>query len=83
MSDYLRYAGRPADEQAEALRQIVRCSPLLMTVLGRARGMDLPDWCIVAGAIYNTVWNALFGRPLDTGIKDIDLFYWDGSDLSY
>ena len=31
----------------------------------------------------NTVWNQLTGRPPLTGINDIDLFYFDASDLSY
>lgn len=83
MSDHLRHAGRPADEQAEALRQIIQGSPLLTTVLERASAMGLRDWRIVSGAIYNTVWNVLTGKPLNTGIKDVDLFYWDDSDLSY
>ena len=83
MSDHLRHAGRPAEEQAEALRQIVRGSPLLLTVLERARDMRLRDWRIVSGAIYNTVWNVLTSKPPNTGIKDVDLFYWDDSDLSY
>jgi hypothetical protein len=83
MSSQLRFADRPADEQAQALRSIVRGAPLLMEALVRARGMALPDWRIVSGVIYNTVWNALTGRPLETGIKDVDLFYWDGTDLSY
>lgn len=83
MSDHLKFAGRPAPEQAEALRAIVRNSPLLMAVLTRARDMDLRDWRVVSGAIYNTVWNVLTGRSENTGIKDVDLFYWDDSDLSY
>lgn len=83
MSDHLRFAGRPVAEQVEALRAIVRASPLLVDVLDRARGMALPDWRIVSGALYNTVWNSLTGRPLQTGIKDVDLFYWDDADLSY
>lgn len=83
MSSHLRFAGRPAAEQADALRDIVRGSPLLVAVLPRARAMRLHDWCVVSGAIYNTVWNVLTGRPTNTGIKDVDLFYWDDSDLSY
>ncbi len=83
MSDHLRFAGRPAGEQSEALLAIVRSAPLLMAALTDARGMGLNDWWIVSGAIYNTVWNALTDRPLTTGIKDVDLFYWDDRDLSY
>jgi uncharacterized protein len=29
------------------------------------------------------VWNVLTGRPPLTGIKDVDIFYWDDADLSY
>lgn len=38
---------------------------------------------IVSGAIYNTVWNSLTGKPSSYGIKDVDLFYFDASDLSW
>jgi uncharacterized protein len=83
MTDHLRFSGRPAAEQAEALRDLVQRSPLLMGVLIEARAMRLRDWRVVSGAIYNTVWNVLTGRPPNPGIKDVDLFYWDDSDLSY
>ena len=65
------------------LEAILRASPRLMRVLAIARDLDLPDWRIVSGAVYQTVWNALTGREPDYGIKDFDLFYFDGSDLSY
>lgn len=83
MSDHLRYAGLAADAQAEAVRGIIRQSPLLMAVLERLRALALPDSWLVSGAIYNSVWNHLTGRPPLTGINDIDLFYFDASDLSY
>ena len=56
---------------------------MIWRALEQARDFALPDWRIVAGALYNTVWNALTGRPSGHGIKDIDLFYFDASDLSY
>jgi hypothetical protein len=65
------------------LAQIIGASPTLMRVLEIARALDLPQWRIVSGAVYQTVWNALTGRPADHGIKDYDLIYFDGSDLSY
>ena len=68
---------------ADRLDAIVRASPRLMRVLEIARDLDLPDWRIVSGAIYQTVWNVLTGRDPDYGIKDFDVFYFDASDLSY
>jgi hypothetical protein len=65
------------------LAEIIRASPRLMRVLTIARGLDLPQWRIVSGAVYQSVWNALTGRAPDYGVKDYDLFYFDGSDLSY
>ena len=51
--------------------------------MGVARDLDLPDWLIFSGAIYQPVWNHLTGRPLDHGLKDYDLAYFDAVDLSY
>lgn len=65
------------------LDQILRASPRLMRALAIARELALPDWRIVSGAVYQTVWNSLTGRDLDYGIKDYDLFYYDGADISY
>lgn len=79
----MRFAGAPADMQAEAVRMIIRQSPLLMAALERLRGLALPDSWLVSGAIYNSVWNFLTARPPLTGINDLDVFYFDASDLSY
>ena len=81
--DHLRLVGRPAAEQRAALEAIVRASPLLMAVLEGARDLALPDTLLVAGAVYNTVWNSLTARPPLHGIADADLFYFDPQDLSY
>jgi uncharacterized protein len=74
---HLRFAGASAPVQDRALREIISGSALLMSALEEARAMDLPDWWLVSGAIYQTVWNALIGRPATHGLKDIDLFYFD------
>ncbi|MBN9234965.1 MULTISPECIES: nucleotidyltransferase family protein [Phyllobacteriaceae] len=81
--NHLRHSGLPFAEQVAALDLILRADPIVWEALERARDLDLPDGMIVSGAIYNTVWNSLTGRPAGYGIKDIDLFYCDGSDLSY
>ena len=67
----------------ERLTAIVRSTPVLMRVLSVARGLCLPDWLVFSGAVYQPVLNHLTGRPLDYGIKDYDLGYFDASDLSY
>lgn len=54
-----------------------------MHILGGINALALPDPLLASGAIYNTVWNVLTGRPPLTGIKDADIAYFDDSDLSY
>jgi hypothetical protein len=66
----------------EELERIVRADPHLMCILRAARELKLPQWRLVAGCIYQTVWNVLTNRPHATGINDYDLIYFDGTDLS-
>ncbi len=66
-----------------AVEAIIRAEPILMDALERLLAMALPDHYIASGAIYNTVWNSLTGKPPLTGIKDIDVVYFDDGDLSY
>src|SRR5690348_5542593 len=70
-------------EFRERLTAILRATPPLMRVLSVARHLCLPDWLVFSGAVYQPVLNHLTGRPLDYGIKDYDLAYFDPSDLSY
>ncbi len=65
------------------LEAIVRRSEPLMHVLRTLTRLDLPDWLIFSGAVYQRVFNDLTGRPLDYGIKDYDVAYFDSSDTSY
>src|SRR4051812_5319686 len=70
-------------ELRERLTAILCATPPLMRVLSVARHLCLPDWLVFSGAVYQPVLNHLTGRPLDYGIKDYDLAYFDPSDLSY
>jgi len=65
------------------LAEVLWRTPGLMQVLKTARDLALPDWMIMSGAVYQPVWNHLTGRPLDFGLKDYDLAYFDATDLSY
>jgi hypothetical protein len=66
----------------DQLQQIVRADEHLMTLLAAARDLQLPQYRVVAGCIYQTVWNTLTGRARGTGINDYDLIYFDPADLS-
>lgn len=74
------------DPRRERLIAMVRASPTLMQVLTTLRGLDLPDWRVFSGAVYQTVWNALTGREPDYGVRDYDVAYfhldtsWDAED---
>jgi hypothetical protein len=54
-----------------------------MRLLTTARELGLSQWRLVAGCIYQTVWNVLTNKPARTGIKDYDLICFDDRDLSW
>jgi hypothetical protein len=83
VDEHLRYARLPDAEQRRLFLEIVSDDPVVRAALTAARDLALPDWLIVSGLLYNSVWNALTGRPPGYGTKDIDLFYFDPTDLSY
>jgi uncharacterized protein len=61
-----------------ALRQ----NKWLGEILGRFEEVALPDTWLVAGCIAQTIWNLGHGQPAEFGLKDVDLIYFDGLDLS-
>ena len=64
------------------LREI-RQNRLNCEILARLPDLALPQGYLVAGCLVQTVWNALSGRPPESGIKDYDIFYYDDRDLSW
>lgn len=73
-------AVRPGEQQF--LDAVLR-NPRVGDVLARAEALDLPDWYLAAGCLFQTVWNVLDGRDPTHGIGDYDLIYHDGRDLSW
>lgn len=60
----------------------VLSNPHNARILERWDELALPDGWLVAGCLFQTVWNRLSGQAPAAGIKDYDLFYFDASDLS-
>jgi hypothetical protein len=61
-----------SDFLAAALR-----NPVNEAIAGELFRLALPDAWIVAGCLVQTVWNVLTARPVDYGIDDYDIFYFD------
>lgn len=67
--------------QTKFIRDILR-NANNREILDRWQSLDLPDGWLVAGCLFQTVWNLRSGRAPEADIKDYDLFYFDASDLS-
>ncbi len=62
--------------QDEFLAAALR-NPANEVIVGELFTMSLPDAWLVSGCLVQTVWNALTGRPIEHGISDYDIFYFD------
>ncbi len=51
-------------------------------ILERWGELALPDGWLVAGCLFQTVWNVQSGCAPEAAIKDYDLFYFDPSDTT-
>jgi hypothetical protein len=69
-------------EHLRRFEAIVRADPDLMRLLRSIRRIRLAQWRLVAGCLYQTVWNVLANRVRGTGIRDYYLIYFD-EDLSW
>lgn len=67
----------------ELFLELVLADPVNAVLLERLPGLGLPDWYLVSGCLFQSVWNGLTGRDPTHGIADYDVFYCDTSDLSW
>lgn len=51
-------------------------------IFDRWQSLGLDDGWLVAGCLFQSVWNVAGGRPAEDDIKDYDLFYFDATDLT-
>ena len=66
-----------SEAEEERFLGIVLADPTVRAVLDRAPELGLADWWLTAGVLFQSVWNAVTGRPPGTGVRDADLFYFD------
>ncbi|MEI9950199.1 MAG: nucleotidyltransferase family protein [Pseudomonadota bacterium] len=69
-------------ELQQRLERIVRGTPWLFTVLETIHSLELPDGYLAAGAIRNTVWDALHGSTSLQPVGDLDVIYFSPANIS-
>ena len=74
--------GSAAEAPARLFVEQALANPANRAILERLPALGLPDAWLVAGCLFQTVWNLRTGRPPTDGIRDYDLFYFDAGDLS-
>ncbi|WP_241191188.1 nucleotidyltransferase family protein [Deinococcus psychrotolerans] len=57
-------------------------NPVNAALLERLGELAVPQLFLVAGCLFQTVWNVRSNRPPAEGLRDYDIFYWD-EDTSY
>ena len=62
---------------AAAFVEVVRRNPINDSLIDRLPGLGLPQCHLVAGCLFQDVWNARAGLPAGNAIKDYDVFYFD------
>jgi uncharacterized protein len=70
------------DGAAARLSAVLRRAPLIMEALRVARAVGAPDWLVSAGAIRDAVWDDVHGRPPTAMPRDIDVGFFDASDVT-
>lgn len=77
-------AGVHAEHQPDRQRFLreIRSNRYNRAILDAWEDLGLQDGWLVAGCLFQTVWNLKCGRASEDGIKDYDIFYFDAGDLS-
>lgn len=63
-------------DQARFL-DVALADPTVAAVLQRASQLGVGEWWLTAGVLFQAVWNEVTRRPVGTGVRDADLFYFD------
>lgn len=65
----------------EDIIRIVQNDPWMMGTLENARSLQLPDWWVCAGFIRSKIWDVIHGFEERTPLPDVDVIYYDDSNL--
>ena len=65
------------EEQNKQFISIIKKNKDITSILDYLDSINLPNFYLVAGTIFQTIWNYLDNKPINYNIKDIDIFYYD------
>lgn len=63
--------------RADFFVKLALLNPVNAALLERLADLDMPDWWLASGCLFQTVWNVLSGRSPQAGILDYDVIYFD------
>lgn len=78
--NYMQY--KCVDVQNLEFISILKKNKDLMNILNYISDLNLPNFYIAAGSIFQTIWNYYDNKHLNFGIKDIDIIYYDSVNMS-
>jgi hypothetical protein len=61
----------------------VMTNPVNAELLRRLPCLGLSECFLTAGCLFQATWNRISGHPAGWGVKDYDVFYFDGNNLSW
>jgi hypothetical protein len=67
----------------QAFIDAAMANPINAELLARLPRLGLRQCYLTAGCLFQATWNRLSGQPAAWGVKDYDVFYFDGDDLSW
>lgn len=62
---------------ADTLIKLIEMNPYNQTILARMHTLEAPDCWLVAGCLFQSVWNVIDGRSPWADIEGYDLIYYD------
>ncbi|WP_429371260.1 nucleotidyltransferase family protein [Paenibacillus sp. DS2015] len=63
------------------LIHLVKDDEWMMDILIAAKSLNLPDWWVCAGFLRSKIWDVLHGFTERTPMPDVDVIYFDNSNL--
>ena len=67
--------------EADIIR-IIEKDDWMMNILHIAKSLHLPDWWVCAGFVRSKIWDTLHEYQERTPLPDIDVIYYDSTDVS-